>query len=245
MLSTTGTSTPVSSPFQATGCSKLVFKPAFSASTQGKTSKADGASLAVKISAKPGEANIHKADVQLPVALPARLTTLQKACTEAQFNQNPGGCPAGSVIGMAKAITPVLSVPLMGPAILVSHGGAAFPDVEFVLQGEGVTIILDGATDIKKGITYSKFETVPDAPISSFETRLPEGPYSVLATNIPAKAKGSLCAENLSMPTILQGHNGAQVTQTTKISTTGCPKTKPKKAKSKTKTAKANQRSTR
>jgi hypothetical protein len=174
---------------------------------------------------------------------------LQKACTEAQFNANPAGCPAASVIGTATAITPVLNVPLSGPAYLVSHGGAAFPDVEFVLQGQGVTIVLDGKTDIKKGITYSNFERVPDAPISSFETVLPQGPHSALAAN------GDLCSttrtvmvrkrvlrrvngrlrrvsrsvrevvpQPLSMPTTLTGQNGAQVTQTTKIAVTGCPK---------------------
>jgi hypothetical protein len=228
MTSTSGTTTPVSSPFQATGCSKLPFKPSFTVSTQAHTSKADGASLVVKITKKPGEANLHKADLQLPIALPARLTTLQKACTEGQFNANPAGCPAASVIGTAKLNTPVLSVPVMGPAFLVSHGGAAFPDVEFVLQGEGVTVIVDGATDIKKGITYSKFETAPDQPFTSFETRLPEGPYSVLATDIPTKAKGSLCGQNLTMPTTLTGQNETVLTQTTKITVNGCPKTKKK-----------------
>jgi hypothetical protein len=226
MISTSGTIVGVSSPFQATGCAKLPFKPVFSASTQGKTSKANGASLTVKITKKSGEANLHKADVQLPIALPARLTTLQKACTEKQFNVNPAGCPAASVIGVAKLNTPVLNVQAMGPAFLVSHGGAAFPDVEFVLQGEGVTVVVDGATNIKKGITYSRFETAPDAPFSSFETRFPEGPYSVLATNIPANAKGSLCGQALTMPTALTGHNGAQLTQTTRIGVSGCPKTK-------------------
>jgi hypothetical protein len=233
ITSTSGTSVALSSPFHTTGCSKLPFKPSFTVSTQAQTSKANGASLTVKITKKTGEANLHKVDLQLPIALPARLTTLQKACTEAQFNANPAGCPPASVIGTAKLHTPVLNVPLTGPAILVSHGGAAFPDVEFVLQGEGITVIVDGATDIKKGITYSRFETAPDAPFTTFETRLPQGPYSVLATNIPATVKGNLCKQNLTMPTVLTGQNNATLTQTTKISPTGCPKTKTTKPKHK------------
>jgi hypothetical protein len=214
-----GANVGVSSPFAVAGCANLPFNPGFIAYTQAKTSKADGASLVVKVAQKPGEANIHKVDLQLPLALPSRLTTLQKACTEAQFNANPAGCPEGSFIGTATAHTPVLNAPLTGPAILVSHGGAAFPDVEFLLQGEGVQIVLDGKTDIKKGITYSKFETVPDAPISSFETDLPEGPHSVLA------AYGNLCAKNLLMPTTIVGQNGAQVTQSTPIGVEGCSAT--------------------
>ena len=209
----------VSSPFAVTGCANLPFKPGFTAYTQAKTSKAGGASLTVKVAERSGEANIHKVDLTLPKVLPSRLTTLQKACIEAQFNANPAGCPEGSFIGTATAHTPVLNAPLTGPAILVSHGGAAFPDVEFLLQGEGVEIILDGKTDIKAGITYSKFETLPDAPVSSFETTLPQGPHSVLT------ATASLCAQKLAMPTVLQGQNGAQVTQSTPISVEGCSAT--------------------
>ncbi|HWX44073.1 MAG TPA: hypothetical protein VNY52_01990 [Solirubrobacteraceae bacterium] len=223
----------VSSPFAVAGCRNLPFKPTFTVSTQGKTSRTGGASLTVKVTEKPGEANIHRVDLQLPTALPARLQTLQKACTEAQFEANPAGCPAASVIGTAKALTPVLSVPLTGPAYLVSHGGAAFPDVVFLLQGQGVTVELVGETDIKKRITFSRFETVPDAPISSFETRLPEGPHSVLATNLPAKARGSLCGRSLVMPTAITGQNGAQVTQSTKIGVSGCPKHKAKRSTNK------------
>ncbi|HEY2537126.1 MAG TPA: hypothetical protein VGI24_09120 [Solirubrobacteraceae bacterium] len=178
----------------------------------------------MKVAQKPGEADIHKVDLTLPTILPARLSTLQQACTEAQFNSNPAGCPPGSFIGTAKANTPILSVPLTGPAILVSHGGAAFPDVVFLLQanerGANINVDLDGKTDIKKGITYSRFETVPDAPITSFETSLPQGPHSVLA------ATGNLCAGKITIPTALTGQNGAQVKQNTALAVTGCPKTK-------------------
>ena len=218
-----GASAAVSSPFAVTGCAGLPFKPVFTASTGGSASKANGASLTVKIAQKPGEANIHKVNLQLPISLPSRLTTLQKACTEAQFNANPAGCPEGSFVGTATAHTPVLNAPLTGPAILVSHGGADFPDVEFVLQGEGVQIVLDGKTDIKKGRTYSNFETVPDTPITSFETILPVGPHSVLGAYVPGSNHYNFCGQSLTLPTTITAQNGAVVTQTTKLGVTGCP----------------------
>ncbi len=228
MQGTQGGAAALFAPYQAAGCANLPFNPSFTVSTQGTASKADGASLTVRVAQKSGEANIHKVDVSLPKQFPSRLTTLQKACTEAQFNANPAGCPAGSFVGVATAHTPVLNAPLSGPAILVSHGGEAFPNLEVILQGEGVTIDLVGNTDIKNGITYSRFETVPDAPISSFELKLPESPHSVLATYLPVKADYSFCGQSLTMPTTMTGQNGAQVTQTTKISVTGCGKSDPK-----------------
>ncbi|MGA8365462.1 MAG: hypothetical protein WB709_13230 [Solirubrobacteraceae bacterium] len=229
-VSTLGQVASLSGRFQVGSCQNLKFTPQFTVSTTGATSKAKGASLSVKVAYPTGslgtQANIGRVDLQLPKQLPARLSTLQKACTEAQFNTNPAGCPTASMIGTAKAITPLLSSPLTGPAILVSHGGAAFPDVEFLLQGEGVLVILDGKTQIKKGITYSHFETVPDQPITTFETTFPQGPYSVLATDLPASAKNSLCGQALTLPTTLTAQNGAIITQNTKATVTGCAKTK-------------------
>ena len=171
----------------------------------------------------PGEANIKRVEVQLPKLLPARLTTLQKSCTQAQFSSNPAGCPEFSFVGTATARTPVLSNALTGPAILVSHGGAAFPDLVIVLQGEGITLDLVGNTQITKGITYSRFETIPDAPVSSFALDLPQSKHSALSST----SFSGLCGQNLVMPTFMEAQNGAQLHQNTQIEITGCkPKIK-------------------
>ena len=100
-------------------------------------------------------------------------------------------------------------------------GGAAFPDLVVILQGEGVRIDLTGNTFISHGITSSTFGAVPDAPISSFELNLPQGPHSALTTNLPTKTKGSLCASKLVMPTTITAQNGAQVKQSTRIAVAG------------------------
>ena len=234
-----GASANVSAPFAVEGCKSLPFKPSFKVSTQGKASKASGASLSVSVSSKGGpqagggEANIRSVRVELPKQLPARLTTLQKACVAKVFEANPALCPKESDVGSAKAVTPVLAHPLVGPAYLVSHGGAAFPDLEVVLQGEGIVLVLDGQTNIKRGITSSDFAMVPDAPVSSFSLTLPQGKFSALTSDVPAKAKFSLCGQTLKMPTTITGQNGVVVKQSTKIGVTGCAKAKKKASKAK------------
>jgi hypothetical protein len=210
-----------SSPFQVANCASLPFAPKLTATTASKASKLNGVEFDVTVeSGGLGQANIEKVFLTLPKALPSRLTTIQKACPDSTFNANPATCPEGSLIGHAIIHTPVLKNPLTGPAYLVSHGGAAFPDVEFVLQGEGVLVILDGKTDIKNGITYSRFETAPDAPFTKFETILPEGPHSALTAYTP-KTPFNLCGSNLEMPTEITAQNGAVIKKTTKVGVKG------------------------
>ncbi len=221
-----GSGVAVSSPFQVTNCQGLGFKPQFKVSTSGRTSRANGASLDAKVIYPPGAklANIAKVKVSLPKRLPSRLTTLQKACPASIFNANPGNCPPGSIVGIARASTPILPVGLTGPVYFVSHGGEEFPNLIVVLQGYGVRVDLIGSTFISKaGITSSTFRNVPDVPISSFELYLPQGPNSALAAN------GNLCRTTLTMPTTFIAQNGAELHQNTKITTTNCPKTKSRK----------------
>jgi hypothetical protein len=244
--STEGAQAAISSPFQVGSCQSLAFKPDFKVTTSAKTSKADGASLTATITyptTTPGtgqatsEANIALVKVDLPKQLPSRLTTLQKACLAKVFEANPANCPKESVVGHATATTPVLPVALNGPAYFVSHGGEAFPSLIVVLQGYGVTVDLVGTTFISKaGITSSTFKQVPDVPVGSFEITLPQGKFSALAANLPAKAKGSFCGQKLTMPTAFTAQNGAVLKQSTKIGVAGCPaRAKAKKAKKKQK----------
>ena len=226
-----GANQNVSSPFQVTGCQNLPFKPSVTVTTQGKTSKADGASLALTFKSKEGEAHVAKTILTIPATLPARLTTIQKACIAATFEANPAACPEGSDIGTAVVHTPVLKNPVAGPIYLVSHGNAAWPDAELVLQGEGITVILDGQTAIKKGVTTSSFESVPDVPFETVEATLPEGPHSALTTNLPARDNYSLCGQSLTIPASLSGQNDASLGENVKVKVDGCSAVKAVKAK--------------
>jgi hypothetical protein len=225
ITSTQGATANVSSRFQAANCATLPFKPSLQVSTSAKTSRKNGASLHVVVRSGAGQANIHSVHVTLPKIMPSRLPTLQQACIDTVFNENPAKCPAGSKVGGAVAHTPVLAKPLSGPMYFVSHGGAAFPDLVAVLQGEGVTVELVGQTAIKNNVTSSTFASVPDVPIVRFDMTLPQGTHSVLT------AIGSLCKQRakLTMPTTIRGQNGAVVKQTTKIAVGGCPKPKKRK----------------
>ncbi len=221
----------MSLPYQAAHCANLKFAPKLTASTEAYAEALKGgagASLNVKIATKSGpgggaeEANIKRADLTLPKLLPARLQpTLQNACTGAQFARDPASCPPDSFVGTATVVTPMLSVPLSGPAIFVSRGGAALPDLDLVLQGEGVEILLTGHTEIEDGVTYARFEAFPDAPISSFALSLPEGPHSALASGLSTNER-SLCGQSLQLPTTIEGQNGVVVKQDTRVGIEGC-----------------------
>jgi hypothetical protein len=221
----------VSTPFRVANCDALKFAPKFAVSTQAHASRTDGASLHVKLTypSTPfgSQANISSVKVDLPKQLPSRLKpTLQNACLANVFETNPAACPKDSIVGTAKAITPILPVPLTGPAYFVSYGNEKFPALIVVLQGYGVTVELVGSTLIRKGITSSTFKTVPDVPVGTFELNLPEGKHSALAANLPEKAKEDFCGQNLTMPTTFTAQNGPEINETTKVGVTGCPRAK-------------------
>jgi hypothetical protein len=220
LTSTFGATQALSTPFQVGECAKLAFKPSFSVYTGAKTSKLNGASIEVKVTQPAHQANIREVLLTLPKKLAARLATLHEACPAATFEAGPapGGCKKTARVGTVTVNTPVLPGTLSGYAYLVSHGGEAFPDLDLIVEGDGIQAVLVGHTNISTtGITSSKFETLPDVPISSVTVTLPTGPLSVLAAN------GNICRSKLTAPTMLVGQNGAQISQQTQIIVRNCP----------------------
>jgi hypothetical protein len=217
--STTTTTASVTSPLVTEECNKLAFKPSLVAIAGAKTSRTNGANLEVNIGQPAGQANIQQVTTTLPKQLPVRLSTLAKACPAATFEAGPapGGCSKEANVGTVKATTPVLPGTLTGTAWLVSHGNEAYPNLDLIMSGDGVTVILVGRTKVANSQITTSFNTLPDVPVSNVSLYLPTGPKSLLTAN------GNLCRSKLTMLTTLVGQNRATILQSPLISVRNCP----------------------
>jgi hypothetical protein len=211
-----GTNVTLSSPFQVQNCNSLPFKPTYRVVASARSTKKNGTSLETTLNLPTGSSNVKSVLVTLPVQLPSRISTLDKACLVATFNANPYDCPGGSFVGGVRANTPTLKDKMKGPAILVSHKNAAFPDLDLVLEADGVKVIVKGTTHISKGITTTNFENTPDAPVSSITVNLPNGSHSIVT------GYGDLCRKPLYMPTVITGQNGGVYKKKTRIKVNDC-----------------------
>jgi hypothetical protein len=182
----------VSDRFQAGGCQSLAFKPGLKFSLKGKTQRAGYPALTATVTyPKSGSyANIAKAQVVLPKSEFIAQAHIGNTCTRVQFAAGAGNgaeCPAKSVLGTAKAVTPLLEKPLEGNVYLRSNGGERkLPDIVAALHGEDFNIDLVGFVDSvhQKGTENSRirntFAMVPDAPVSSFTLSLQGGKKGLL-----------------------------------------------------------------
>jgi hypothetical protein len=234
-----GATVPVESHFALGSCQALKFEPRLTLSTQGKTSKTDGASLTAKILHPEGslavneaesQANLQTLALQLPKQLSLRHSTAGGACAVLVFEGDPADCPAGSVVGHATALTPIFPGALNGPVYYISRGQSG-PALEMVLQGSGVTLLVSGsAVTSKAGVSTIALGGIPDIPFTSLEMTLPEGSHSVLA------GKSGLCKSKPVVSSELDAQNGAVLKQSTKLAVSGCTKAKAaKKTKSRAK----------
>jgi hypothetical protein len=180
----------VTSPFQVADCASLGFKPSLALSLKGGTKRgATPAFKAVLTYPKKGAyANVRESVVTLPHSEFLEQAHIGTVCTRVQFKEGavPGEkCPAASVYGFAKAVTPILDEPLQGPVYLRSSSHR-LPDLVAALHNRQVDIALDGHIDSVKGRIRNTFEAVPDAPVSKFTLEMRGGNKGLLvnSTNI-------------------------------------------------------------
>ncbi len=132
---------------------------------------------------KGGEyANIAKAAVIFPHSVFIDQAHVGNPCTRPEFAE--GKCPKISILGWAKAWSPLLAKPLQGKVYFLANGGVReLPDVVADLNGQ-VHLRLTGATDTVNPKTNARlrstFFQVPDAPVSRFELHLKGGKEGLL-----------------------------------------------------------------
>jgi hypothetical protein len=175
---TGGATASPSSRFQVGECGALAFKPRLGIKLKGDTGRGGHPALRATLTypSKGAYANIAKASVALPHSEFLDQAHIGTVCTRVQFAANQ--CPAKSVYGHARAITPLLDKPLEGPVYLRSSTNK-LPDLVADLNGQ-IHVVLDGRVDSVHGGIRTTFETVPDAPVSKFTLIMPGGKKSLL-----------------------------------------------------------------
>ena len=212
-----GAQANLSTPFQVADCSGLPFAPKLALRLSGSTKRAGNPALTATLTANPGEANIASTAVTMPPTEIVDNAHISTPCTKVQFAEGkvPGEkCPPGSVIGFAKAKTPILEAPLEGPVYLRAHPGAGLPDIVAALNGQ-IDIDLDGRVDTvaekvhgeKVSRIRTTFQTVPDAPVTSFTLALDGGAKGLLQNDT------SLCGNTLRANLKIDGQNGKELDQ--------------------------------
>ena len=124
-------------------------------------------------------------------------------------------CPAGSIYGSAKAVTPLLDDPLTGPIFLRSSEHQ-LPDVVASLHNGEIDVVVVGRVDSVKGRLRNTFEATPDAPIKSVSFNLLGGKKGLFENST------NLCAAKHKAIAAFTGQNGKQWNFKPEVVASGC-----------------------
>jgi hypothetical protein len=195
-----------SSPYQATNCANLSFKPKLSLRLVGGTHRGAHPKLQATLTMPNGGANIGATSVALPHSEFIENAHFKTICTRVQFAAK--ACPAGSIYGFAVAKSPLLDAPLEGPVYLRSSNHP-LPDLVMALKGPAslpIEIDLAGHVDSANGGLRTTFESVPDAPVEEFTLRMQGGKKGLIVNST------NLCASTNRATTKFTGQNGKSAT---------------------------------
>jgi hypothetical protein len=206
-------------PTKVGDCGALNFAPKLTFNLKGGTNRGDYQALTATLRTGKKEANIARVAVTLPHSEFLAQEHIGTACTRVQFAAEK--CPAASIYGMARAITPLLDRPLEGPVYLRSSSHS-LPDLVAALDGQ-FKVELAGRIDSVNGGIRNTFEVVPDAPVTKFVLKMKGGAKSLLVNSrnlckAPSRADVRMVGQNGMT------HNGRPLV------TNGCAKKAKKKA---------------
>jgi hypothetical protein len=196
-----GTAASASSHFQVSNCAGLPFAPKLSLKLTGGVRRRGHPAIHAVLRANPGEANIHSVSVTLPQGELLDNAHIGAVCTRPDFAR--GTCPASSLIGQAEISTPLLDQPLKG-AVYLRSSKHELPDLALDLSGQ-VDIEAVGRIDSVKGRLRTRFESIPDVPISRVALDLAGGSKGLLANS------ETLCAKAKRASVKMVGQNGAHL----------------------------------
>jgi hypothetical protein len=191
----------VSSPFQATGCKKLGFKPKLTTQLFGPTGRAKNPRITAVLKARNGDANLSRAALTLPHSLFLDQSHIRTVCTRVQLAAKD--CPKASVYGHARATTPLLDKALRGPVYLVSSDNP-LPDLLADLRGQ-VNIQLQGVISSKRGGIKTVFRQLPDVQVRKFVLKMSGGEKSLLVNS------RNLCSGPQASVSNMKAQNGKKV----------------------------------
>jgi hypothetical protein len=191
----------VSSPYQASGCNKLNFKPKLHVRIYGPTTRAKNTRIRAILEARNGDANLARTALNLPHSLFLDQSHIRTVCTRVQLAAKQ--CPKGAVYGHAEAKSPLLSKKLSGPVYLVSSNHT-LPDLVADLRGQ-VNIQLHGVISSKHGGLKTVFPEVPDVPVTKFILNMQGGKKSLIQNS------ENLCKSPQRAILNIKGQNGKHV----------------------------------
>ncbi len=220
--SANGSTAGADTPFQTSGCAALPFKPTLALSLTGRKQVTTGKHPGVKATVTQqgvGEAGIEKAVVRLPKSLALDPDNAQALCefVDGTKPDLENHCPKGSIVGRARAVSPLLNQPLTGNVYFVKNirtdpttGNQirTLPMIIVALRGEIAVNLRGESSTTKGGKLVNTFANVPDAPISQFNLNIQGGNTGILAVTRTRRAKINLCTRRHTAETDMDAQNG-------------------------------------
>lgn len=240
LTSSEGTAANVASRFQVGNCAALPFDPALAlrvgaakstfvaAKTPSEMVDGGHPALSARLVMKAGRANNAKAAITLPRALALDPDNANGLCEPVDAARDT--CPAASIVGSVKAVTPVLKGTVDGPVYFV-RGERTDPRSGRVIktlpklfvpltssENPLVKIDLRANSEVDDdGRLVTTFENLPDVPLSSFELNLTGGKHGILVVS-----STNMCATAQYTDNVFTGQSGKRYISEAAMAT-ACP----------------------